>query len=174
MTGPEGRLSIEGDTAVLNFERWLPYPVDVVWAAITDPAERASWMGETTIDARTGGQIEMMPSSPPVAPENKRMTGRITVWDPPHVFEHEWNQRILQKTSQSSVVRYELAPDGADPPGTRLRFSHRGLGVRDAGGFRPGTHAYLDRLAAHLASEPLPDWPTRYQEVASTIYAPKE
>jgi uncharacterized protein YndB with AHSA1/START domain len=34
-----------------------------VWSAITDPAERASWMGETTIDARVGGHIEMMPSA---------------------------------------------------------------------------------------------------------------
>jgi uncharacterized protein YndB with AHSA1/START domain len=173
VTGPEGRLSIDGDTAVLTFERWLPYPVDIVWAAITDPAERAGWMGETTIDARTGGQIEMMPSDPPIAADNKRMTGRITVWEPPHVFEHEWNQRILG-SAEPSVVRYELQPDGSHPQGTRLRFSHRGLGVRNAGGFRPGTHAYLDRLAAHLASEPLPDWQTRYQEVASSIYAPKE
>jgi hypothetical protein len=90
------------------------------------------------------------------------------VWDPPHVFEHEWNQRILQHTGEPSVVRYELQPD---EDGTRLTFSHRGLGVRDAGGFRPGTHAYLDRLAAHLAGEPPPDWSTRYRQVAESVYA---
>ena len=134
MTGRAGRLTIEGDRAALTFERWLPYPIDVVWSAITDAAERASWMGETTIDARVGGHIEMMPSAPPIAPDHKRMTGRITAWDPPHVFEHEWNQRILQSGGEPSVVRYELAADG---DGTRLRFSHRGLGVRDATGFRP-------------------------------------
>jgi hypothetical protein len=99
------------------------------------------------------------------------MTGRITEWDPLHVFEHEWNQRILQSGGEPSVVRYELAADG---DGTRLRFSHRGLGVRDATGFRPGTHAFLDRLAAHLASEPLPDWSTRYQQLAESIYAAKD
>lgn len=92
------------------------------------------------------------------------MTGRITVWDPPNVFEHEWAQRIVEP----GVVRYELHADG---DGTRLRFSHRGLGVRNATGFRPGTHAFLDRLEAHLAGAPVPDWSTRYQEVAQAIYA---
>ena len=37
--------------------------------------------------------------------------------------------------------------------GTLLRFTHRGLGVRNAGGFRGGTHAFLDRLEAHLAGD---------------------
>jgi uncharacterized protein YndB with AHSA1/START domain len=164
VTGTEGRLIIDGDQAMLVFERLLPYPVDSVWSAITDPAERANWMGQTTIDARQGGLIDMVPTDPPIPVDNKRMTGEITVWDPPHVFEHVWNQRIL---GAESVVRYELHPDGA---GTRLLFTHRGLAVRNANGFRPGTHAYLDRLGAHLAGDPVPDWSARYQDVAATLY----
>lgn len=62
------------------------------------------------------------------------------------------------------MVRYELTPDG---DGTLLRFTHRGLGVDDAHGSGPGTHAYLDRLAAHLAGEPLPSRTRRYAEVAA-------
>ncbi len=164
MTSREGRLSIENDRAVLTFERRLPHPVERVWAAITDPAERAHWMGQTTIDGREGGTIEMVPSAPPIAAELKTMTGRILVWDPPHVFEHEWNQRIVEP----GVVRYELRRDG---DGTLLRFTHRGLGVPNANGFRPGTHAYLDRLEAHLSGAALPDWQQRYREVAETVYA---
>lgn len=164
MTERQGRLTIEGDRAVLTFERWLPHPIESVWAAITDPAERAAWMGDTVIDARAGGRIEMLPSSPPIPDDAKRMTGRITVWDPPNVFEHEWHQRIIEP----GVVRYELQSDGT---GTRLRFSHRGLGVPNATGFRPGTHAYLDRLEAHLAGVAPPDWSQRYQEVAQSVYS---
>jgi uncharacterized protein YndB with AHSA1/START domain len=164
MTDREGKLAIEGDHAVLTFERRLPYPVDAVWAAITDPAHRDQWMGATTIDAREGGMIEMVPTGPPQPPEQKKMTGRIRVWDPPHVFEHEWNQRIIE----SSVVRYELSPDG---DGTLLRFSHRGLGVHNAQGFRPGTHAYFDRLEAYLAGEAMPNWAQRYREVAESSTA---
>ncbi len=168
MTTRDGQLTVEGDQAVLTFERWLPHPVDMVWSAITDPAEREQWMGHTTIEPRTGGQIEMVPTAPPIAVDNKRMTGQITVWDPPHVFEHVWHQRILGDTGTPSVVRYELNPEN---DGTRLRFSHRGLGVKNAGGFRPGTHAYLDRLEAHLAGEPVPDWTQRYQQVAQANYS---
>ncbi|MCV7344045.1 SRPBCC family protein [Mycolicibacterium rhodesiae] len=163
MTSREGRISIENDRAILTFERRLPHPVERVWNAITDPQERSQWMGNTTIDAREGGTIDMTPSAPPIPSEQKRMVGRILVWDPPHVFEHEWNQRIVEP----GVVRYELVPDG---DGTLLRFSHRGLGVRNANGFRPGTHAYLDRLEAFLSEAEIPDWQQRYREVAESAY----
>ena len=161
MNARDGRLVVEGDRAALIFERRLPFPVQAVWSAITDPSQRARWMGDTTIEGRAGGRIEMVPSGPPLPPEQKRMTGRILVWDPPHVLEHEWNQPI----ARDSIVRYELEPDGAD---TLLRFSHRGLGIATATGFRSGTHAYLDRLQAYLRGEPLPDWSQRYQEVAQS------
>jgi uncharacterized protein YndB with AHSA1/START domain len=154
-----GSLTIEGDRATMTFQRRLPYPVEVVWAAITDPAERKAWFGETTIDPRPGGVITTVADGPPAAVEARRMTGRILVWDPPHVLEHEWRQRV----TEDSVVRYELVPDG---DGTLLTFTHRGLSVSTAKGFIPGTHAFLDRLDAHLASDPLPEWNRRYAEVA--------
>jgi uncharacterized protein YndB with AHSA1/START domain len=155
MTGRDGTLTIDGDRAVLHFERRLPYPVEAVWSAITDPGEREQWFGPTIIDPREGGAIEMVATGPPVPDDLKRMTGRILVWDPPHVLEHEWRQQIVE----DGVVRYELTPDGAD--GTVLRFTHRGLGVRNATGFRGGTEAFLDRLEAHLGGTELPEWTNR-------------
>jgi uncharacterized protein YndB with AHSA1/START domain len=154
-----GDLEIDGDQATMTFRRRLPYPVATVWAALTDPAERAAWFGETVIDGRVGGTIETVPSEPPAAVEAKRMTGRILVWDPPHVLEHEYHQRIVE----DGVVRYELVEDGE---GTLLTFTHRGLSVRNAKGFLPGTHAFLDRLEAHLGDAPLPNWSERYAETA--------
>lgn len=159
MSEHTGILSIEGDRATMTFVRHLPYPIEVVWAAITDPESRADWFGETTIVPRVGGEIEMVADEPPAPPERKRMTGRILVWDPPKVFEHEWRQDIVE----DGVVRYELAVDGG---GTVLTFTHRGLSVRSAKGFLPGWHAFLDRMRAHLAGEPIPEWQRRYDEVA--------
>ncbi|MEV0284927.1 SRPBCC family protein [Kribbella sp. NPDC050820] len=161
MTDPQGELTIDGDRATMTFRRHLPHPIGAVWAALTDPLERKAWFGETTIDPRAGGFIEMMPDEPPAAPDAKRLTGRILVWDPPYVLEHEWNQRIVE----SSVVRYELSPDGE---GTLLTFTHIGLSPTNARGFLPGTHAFLDRLTCHLAGNQLPNWTIRYEEVAST------
>jgi uncharacterized protein YndB with AHSA1/START domain len=156
-----GQLLVDGDRAVLNFERRLPFPIDAVWSAITDPAEREQWFGETIIEPREGGLIDMVATGPPLPPERKRMTGRILVWDPPNVLEHEWKQPIIE----DGVVRYELTADG---DGTLLRFTHRGLGVRNASGFRGGTHAYLDRLEAHLAGDELPDWIQRRLEITGS------
>ena len=160
MNEDRGRLIVDGDRAALYFERRLPFPVDTVWAAITDPAERRMWFGETTLDAREGGVIDMMPDGPSLPPERTRMTGRILVWDPPHVFEHEWKQPIVD----DGVVRYELVADGEN---TVLRFSHRGLGIGHARGFRGGTQAYLDRLAAHLDGDTPPDWLSRKHAIES-------
>jgi len=156
-----GQLLVDGDSAVLNFERRLPFPIDAVWSAITDPAEREQWFGETILEPREGGLIDMVATGPPLPPERKRMTGRILVWDPPNVLEHEWKQPIIE----DGVVRYELTADG---DGTLLRFTHRGLGVRNASGFRGGTHAYLDRLEAYLAGDELPDWVQRRLEITGS------
>jgi uncharacterized protein YndB with AHSA1/START domain len=159
MTDRNGRLTVDGDQAVLHFERKLPFSVEHVWAAITDPGHRDKWMGKTSIEPWQGGLITTVASGPPLPPDQKRMTGRILVWDPPRVFEHEWNQPIVEP----GVVRYELHSDGA---GTLLRFSHRGLSVPNATGFRSGTHAFLDRLEALLADEPMPNWAQRYEAIA--------
>jgi uncharacterized protein YndB with AHSA1/START domain len=161
-----GRLDRRGDRATMTFRRRLPFPIDAVWAAITEPAQRAAWFGTTTIEPRTGGRITMMPDDPPAAPEAKRMTGRILTWRPPSgpaprtaILEHEWHQRIVEE----GVVRYELTEDG---PETVLVFTHDGLSIRNAEGFIPGTHAYLDRLAAHLAAADLPAWSDLYGRLA--------
>lgn len=161
MSERNGHLLVDGDRAVLSFERRLPFSIDAVWSAITDPAEREQWFGETTIEPREGGLIDMVATGPPLPPERKRMTGRILVWDPPNVLEHEWKQPIVE----DGVVRYELTADG---DGTILRFTHRGLGARNASGFRGGTHAYLDRLEAHLAGDALPDWVQRRLEITGS------
>ena len=161
MSAHNGQLLVDGDSAVLNFERRLPFPIDAVWSAITDPAEREQWFGETSLEPREGGLIDMVATGPPLPPERKRMTGRILVWDPPNVLEHEWKQPIVE----DGVVRYELTADG---DGTLLRFTHRGLGARNASGFRGGTHAYLDRLEAYLAGEELPDWVQRRLEITGS------
>ncbi len=48
-----GRLDVYGDSATMTFRRRLPYPIDAVWAAITDPTQRAAWFGTTTIQGPT-------------------------------------------------------------------------------------------------------------------------
>ncbi|SEQ12859.1 hypothetical protein SAMN05216188_102155 [Lentzea xinjiangensis] len=60
-------------------------------------------------------------------------------------------------------MRYELRAEGGE---TLLTFTHRGRSERNALGFSPGTHAFLDRLQAHLTGDDLPGWSERHAEVA--------
>jgi uncharacterized protein YndB with AHSA1/START domain len=160
----QGTITIEDGQAVITFRRRMPYPIAAIWQAITDPEERAAWFGKTTLDPRVGGEIESVPTEPPAAEEQKRMTGRILRWEPPHVFEHEAHQRIVEP----GVVRWELERDGDDA--TYVTYVHTGLTERNARGFVPGSHAFLDRLQAHLNREEIPGWQARYDEVKS-LYA---
>ncbi len=160
----KGAVVAEGDTSSVVFERRLPYPIEAVWRAVTEPGERARWFGKTTLEARKGGAISMIADGPPMPEEVRRMRGEVVVWDPPHVFEHTWRQALIGDT----VVRYELFRDGDV---TVLKLSHTGFRPKDAGGYIPGEHAYLDRLEAALAGEPVPSWQARYSEVA-TLYGP--
>lgn len=155
-TGNGVVITVNG-VATISFRRRLPYPIERVWTAITDPAERAAWFGPTVIEPRVGGAIEMTAEGPPAPATVRRIAGKILVWDPPRVFEHEWRQAIVEDGS----IRYELEPDG---DGTFLTLLHRGLSVKNAVGFLPGTHAFLDRLEAIVAGEPLPSWMARYNE----------
>jgi uncharacterized protein YndB with AHSA1/START domain len=162
---PNGFIAVEGNHATLTFKRRLQHPIDAVWAAITDPEQRANWFGITMIDGRVGGTIEMVAQGPPLPSEQRTVRGRILVWEPPRVFEHEWHQLLVEK----SVVRYELVAEGDDA--TILTFTHRGLSLANAKGYVSGTHAFLDRLDAHLNGIDLPDWKQRYAEVQQAYYS---
>jgi uncharacterized protein YndB with AHSA1/START domain len=158
----QGEVIIEGDYATLKYERRLAHPREVVWKSITDPKELAMWFNnKAVIDARNGGTIHFV-----TGPAGFHTTGRILVWDPPRVFEHEWRTAPhpqLPSGEPDAVIRWELVRDGDS--GTILTLTFSRLTKPTALGFAPGMHAFLDRLEAQLKGEPLPDWMMRYDAV---------
>jgi uncharacterized protein YndB with AHSA1/START domain len=157
---PAGEVALDGDFGELRFVRTLAHPPEAVWAALTDPAQLRKWfMTKATIDGRPGGSVDMVSG-----PASFHWTGRILTWDPPRVYEYEWNAdpRPELPRGEKTVVRWELAPTSG---GTKLTLTHRRITKPTALGFAPGTHAFLDRLAAQLAGESLPDWMGRYDAV---------
>lgn len=56
MSDRTGSLTVDGERAIMTFVRHLPYPIETVWAAITDPVQRARWFGETSIDPGSAGR----------------------------------------------------------------------------------------------------------------------
>lgn len=155
-----GTVTVDGEHATLEFERRLAHPVQVVWKALTDPEHLARWyMTKARLDARPDGRIEYVSGI-----SQFHVTGRILTWDPPRVFEHEWNvePREYLPAGERSVVRWELTPDG---DATILRITHRHLTRQTATGFVSGTHAFLDRLEDELDGRPLTNWTKRVDEL---------
>ena len=159
---PGGTVTFEGEYATITFERSIRHPIRVVWEALTESDHLARWyMTRARLDAREGGSIDYRSG-----PAEYHVTGKILVWQPPRVFEHEWNvepRKELPK-GEKSIVRWELTPDGE---GTLLRLTHKRLTRQTAIGFSSGIHAFLDRLENELDGAPLVDWRTRVDEVRS-------
>ena len=144
-----GTLTFEGDYATLTFERRLRHRVERVWEAITEPEHLARWyLTKARIEAREGGSIEYL-----TGPAQVHVTGKILIWEPPRVFEHEWNvePRKDLPTGEKTIVRWELTHEG---DGTVLRFTHRRLTRQTAVVFAGGMHGFLDRLEDQLDGVP--------------------
>lgn len=155
-----GTVTYEGEHATIAFERRYGHPIEAVWKALTDPAHLARWyMTKASLDPRPGGSIDYVSGI-----SQFHVTGKILTWDPPRVFEHEWNvePREYLPKGERSVVRWELTPDG---DGTILRITHRHLTQQTAKGFVAGTHAFLDRLEDELDGKPLTNWVKRVDEL---------
>jgi uncharacterized protein YndB with AHSA1/START domain len=159
-------VAFQGDRATIRFSRRVGHPPEAVWSAITDPRQLQTWyMTRAVISTGPGGSIDFISG-----PSRFHVTGRILAWDPPRLFEHEWKvePRPELPSGEDSLVRWELARDGE---GTLITLTHQRLTARTATGFAPGIHAFLDRLAAQLGGEPIPDWIGRVAEVRGSYPA---
>lgn len=162
MSEAYGQVQLDGDQASLYFERFLKHSPERIWRALTDPGELRQWyMAEALIDGRPGGSVDLV-----TGPARFHWTGKILTWEPHSVFEYEMNTppHPHLPNGEQTVVRYELVPSEG---GTLLRVSHSRLSRSTALGFAPGSHAFLDRLKAHLDDAALPNWMQRYEEVKS-------
>jgi uncharacterized protein YndB with AHSA1/START domain len=157
-------VAIEGEYTTLRFERQLSYPSEIIWKAITDPKELVGWMNtNAVIDGRNGGTIDFVNTF-----SGFHTTGRIFVWNPLRVFEHEWHispNPSLPNGESESVIRWELKQNSSLNTKTLLTLTHSRLTKLTSSWFAPGWHAYLDRLEASLDNEVPPDWMKRFAEV---------
>jgi uncharacterized protein YndB with AHSA1/START domain len=157
----KGTLTPDGEHAPLLFHRTYRHKPAHVWDAIATPEGlRESLMCRyAVIEGRVGGRIELV-SGPP----GYRSTGTILAWEPPRLFEYEWNVAPVPEmpNGERAIFRYELTPYGDS---TRVVVTYRNMTRQTAGGFPPGLHAFLDRLEAQLEGRHVPDWMERFVEV---------
>src|SRR5207244_6343559 len=98
-----GTLTFEGDYATITFERRIRRPSQVWWEALTESEHLARWyMTRAHLEAREGGSIDYWSG-----PAQYHVTGKILTWQPPRVFEHEWNvePRMELPKGEKSIVR---------------------------------------------------------------------
>ena len=158
-----GQSTVDGDTATLIFKRVMPHAAEHVWEAIATAEGLGEWLmcTDVRIDGRPGGTIQMVSG-----PGRYHSTGTILNWDPPHLFEYEWNVAPVPEMplGEHAIFRYELTPQQGS---TLLTVIYRRVTKPTASGFLPGLHALLDRLEAQLDERPLPDWHSRFNELLS-------
>jgi uncharacterized protein YndB with AHSA1/START domain len=128
-----------GGRPLLRFERRLEHPVDLVWRAITDPAELAHWFPtEVRGDLTPGATLTFT-----FPGDDQAHHGEVVEADPPRVLAFTWFGDLL---------RFELEPAGDDA--TTLRFTQKIAEVDAAARTMAGWTVCLDRLEARLAGRP--------------------
>ena len=153
----------------LRIERTLPGPIERVWAYLTEPGERRTWLAGGPMELREGGTMELVFHNvelqrdaddvpPPKHAANAgkiRSPGRVTVCEPPRRLGFTWDEG----DGTHSQVLFDLTRHGPD---VRLVLTHGALASRAMlVGVAGGWHTHLGVLAARLADAPLPPfWST--------------
>jgi len=126
------------ERSTILFERHLPGPIERVWAYLTDPKLLATWFSGGAVADRVGGDVRFGIGA----------TGRITIYEPPHVLEYTWSEEEASVGPVAgALVRWELFPEGS---GARLTLTHSRLPENEVLAHGAGWHAFLQRLAACL------------------------
>jgi len=131
---------------LIRFDRRLPYAIDDVWAALTEPERLADWWPpfatDVVVDLREGGTMTFD------WPDGPQLEFRFTRIEAPTLLEHT-------HTSPGSWMRYELE---RTDDGTHLRATYfvpdPDLAIER--GDVVGGHYGFDRLEAALSGTPIP------------------
>jgi uncharacterized protein YndB with AHSA1/START domain len=167
-----GQLEVDGERAVVRYERRLAHPPSKVWRALTEDEHLEAWFPTTIEGERAVGSRLTFHHRDVDLPA---MEGELLAFEPPSLLELTWGGDLL---------RFELRPDG---DGTALTLTAKMQELGKASRDGAGWHVCLNRLAFDLTgeqpeeSDPRIDWRTindgyveRFGPEASTLGPPKE
>ena len=133
---PDGRVSV-------RFERALPYPVETVWAALTEQAQLDAWMPGVQFEPRQGGHYQIWFGGECEGPPH--VSGVVAAFEPPNVL-------------QLGAIRWELSEtaDGCLLVFTDVLVFQEGRSDAEiTNSVLGGWHYYLDLLEDALAGRPV-------------------
>lgn len=144
---PKATIERTSDGGHIRFERTLAFPIEDVWAALTEPDRMGDWWppmaAEITVDLHEGGSIVF--DWPDI--DFPTMEFTIARLQPQTLLEHT-------HTSPGSWMRWELE---SIEGGTRLRATYAvpDLDMAIERGDLVGLHYSLDRLVPALSGQPV-------------------
>lgn len=87
---------LDNGSPYVKFVRHLPFPIEKVWSALTEPGQLADWFPGLDLDAREGGAFEIRFSDD--CEGEAHVSGTVTTFSPPNLLE-------------MGTLRWELQPD---------------------------------------------------------------
>ncbi len=145
---PTGRVITTAIGRDLVLERVLPGSIDDAWASITESDRLARWFCTWTGEPRVGATLELTL----VAEEGDTTSqAEILACEPP-------THLAVSTHDQSGSWSLEATLTPIDSNHTLLSFVHHLDQEAKPGEVGPGWQYYLDRLAAAISGNPMPDW----------------
>jgi uncharacterized protein YndB with AHSA1/START domain len=156
---PNDGYGVLTETTTLTIQRFLPGPIERVWAFLTESDLRGKWLASGDMKMEVGAPFKLTWRNseftdppepvPPGRSAEHSMDSRITEIDPPCKISFTWFER--------GNVTFELEPRGER---VLLTVIHRGIPSRDVLlSVAPGWHSHLDVLVARApGTPPQPFW----------------
>jgi uncharacterized protein YndB with AHSA1/START domain len=155
----------------VRIERVLPGPIERVWAYLTEPDKRRTWLAAGPMELRVGGKVELHFDHATLSPQDEtppekyaemegchHVPGEVTRCEPPHVLSYSW----AETGANASEVTFELTPqdDAVLLVITHRRLPDRGTMISVAAGW----HNHVDILCDVMEGvEPPPFWATHME-----------
>lgn len=143
----------------VRIERYLPGPVERIWAYLTESEKRRKWLAAGEMELRVGGSVEhhfvhseLSAEQHPSAKhegfrEGHTIFGTVLRCDPPRVLSYTWGHG-----HGDSEVTFELEPRGDE---VLLVVTHRRLRSHpEMSSVAGGWHTHLGLLMDHLEGRP--------------------
>jgi uncharacterized protein YndB with AHSA1/START domain len=131
----EGAIKVIPGGKIIVFERHLKHAPEVVWKAITDPAQIKQWLTvEAAIEHFEGGKVELKWDN------GDMVTGVVTTYHPFQQLAYTWKE----ESSGDSELSFYLT---SNELGTLLTLEHTFYRTDDLANFLSGWHVHLDVLA---------------------------
>jgi uncharacterized protein YndB with AHSA1/START domain len=146
------------DDQTVQLERWLPGPLERVWAYLTKAEFLRTWFADGDIPIKAGEGFALKQQADPVPVRNAgAICGTVTRCEAPRLLEYTWNHVLEDATpmlDHGSLVRFELEARGER---VLLRITHGRLKLEVIPHMLAGWQTHTGILEARLRGEtPVP------------------